>query len=418
MGLFSKKDKSPAPSDGGEDPNRNALFGGRKNSPAPSTPSSAGGNPYAPARSPAPPSSSPYVASSGGGGSGYGGYGGYGGGGVDRHASVSTFDSNRDALFGNRQQQALVDPPQKGGYDRNEGYARSEGAGGAPPAAASAGGQNQSGGYGNSSGYQSGGYGQDYDKADRQLTAEEEEEEDVDAIKQQIRFTKQESVSSTRNALRVAAQAEETGRNTLARLGAQGERLYNTEKNLDVASNHNRVAEEKARELKTLNGSMFAIHMKNPMRSSARAAEEEARILSRHQSERDEREKTRQFGYESRARVGNALNQGYQPSVGRPKVSVAEMSKYQFEGDESDDEKEKEISNNLDQLGNISGRLKNLALATRDEVDRQNKQIDIVTQKVKNTFLICFVDVVTNNKQSDKVDDGIAITHNRIKKIH
>lgn len=69
---------------------------------------------------------------------------------------------------------------------------------------------------------------------------------------------KQQDVSSTRNALRLAAQAEETGRDTLGRLGAQGERIHNTERNLDLSANQNRLAEEKARELKTLNKSMFA----------------------------------------------------------------------------------------------------------------------------------------------------------------
>src|SRR5262249_15520306 len=48
-------------------------------------------------------------------------------------------------------------------------------------------------------------------------------------------------VSSTRNALRIAAQAEETGRSTLERLGAQGERIHNTERNLDLVS-HSTVA--------------------------------------------------------------------------------------------------------------------------------------------------------------------------------
>ena len=43
-------------------------------------------------------------------------------------------------------------------------------------------------------------------------------------------------------------------------LGAQGERIHNTEKNLDLASSQNRIAEEKARELKTLNKSMFAVY--------------------------------------------------------------------------------------------------------------------------------------------------------------
>lgn len=56
---------------------------------------------------------------------------------------------------------------------------------------------------------------------DRQMTAEEEEEEDITATKQEIKFMKQQDVSSTRNALQMAAAAEESGRSTLARLGDQ-----------------------------------------------------------------------------------------------------------------------------------------------------------------------------------------------------
>ena len=37
------------------------------------------------------------------------------------------------------------------------------------------------------------------------------------------------------------------------------ERIHNTEKNLDMTANHNTMAEEKAKELKRLNGSMFAV---------------------------------------------------------------------------------------------------------------------------------------------------------------
>ena len=49
----------------------------------------------------------------------------------------------------------------------------------------------------------------------------EENEEDVEGIKQQTRFVKQESVNSTRNALRMAREAEETARNTVNKLGSQ-----------------------------------------------------------------------------------------------------------------------------------------------------------------------------------------------------
>jgi hypothetical protein len=335
MGLFSKKDKSAK-----EEEARNELFGNRGSGSSSAPPQ----NPYA---SPPPPYQTPAAAPAP---TGYGA------------------DRDRDALFAGRPQPTSSASYGGGGYGSYGGSSGGAGGYGKP---------NEAGGYGSGS---SVGYGQE----ERQLTAEEEEEEDVNAIKQQIRFTKQESVASTRNALRVAAQAEETGRNTLARLGQQGERLYNTEKNLDVAAAHNRVAEERARELKTLNRSMFAVHMSNPMKSKSRAEAEERKILERHQYEREERERTRQFGYESRDRVGRALNEksGGAAAGAKGKVSLAERSKYQFEADESDDEKEKEINGNLDQLGSVAGRLKSLAMATGEEVDRQNRQIGTIMAKV------------------------------------
>jgi hypothetical protein len=53
----------------------------------------------------------------------------------------------------------------------------------------------------------------------------EENDEDVEGIKQQTRFLKQDSVNSTRNALRLAREAEETAGNTIARLGDQSGKL-------------------------------------------------------------------------------------------------------------------------------------------------------------------------------------------------
>jgi hypothetical protein len=52
-------------------------------------------------------------------------------------------------------------------------------------------------------------------------TAEEEEEEDVQGMKQEIRRMKQEDVSSTRNALRLAAQAEASGQQTCQSFSAK-----------------------------------------------------------------------------------------------------------------------------------------------------------------------------------------------------
>lgn len=375
MKLFRKKSSQPDPAE--EDSNRSALFGNRKPKPAaenpyadpkPSpAPSGYGGSAYGD-RPPASRAESTYSGSTlvGGNNGGYGGGGGYGSGGygkdnmqggygqrppIDRQPSTSTLENNKAELFGNARERVAQRQQAQGLAPREGGY-------GAP------------------------------NREGRELTAEEEEEEDVEAIKQQIRFVKQESVASTRNALRAAAQAEETGRDTLTRLGAQGERLYNTEKNLDLAESTNRRAEESARELKTLNRSMFAVHVKNPFNSAQRNADREAAILAQHEMEKESRERTRQFGYESRSAVDNALNASQRAGAGgygagRNQMSLAERSKYQFEADESDDEKEREIESNLDAIGAAAGRLKGLALATQGELDRQNKQINNIIEKVR-----------------------------------
>lgn len=60
-----------------------------------------------------------------------------------------------------------------------------------------------------------------YDGLEQREEQRDEEDDEVEAIKQQIRFTKQESLSSTRNALRIAREAEETATNTMFKLGDQ-----------------------------------------------------------------------------------------------------------------------------------------------------------------------------------------------------
>ena len=289
---------------------------------------------------------------------------GYGGLGRTNSNDTTTTEDNRDALFGgakDRSAQKAALPPSNGRPDG--GYSAESGTSGG------------SGGYG--------AYGEE-----RQLTAEEEEEEDVQATKQQIRFMKQEDVSSSRNALRIAQQAEETGRATLARLGAQGERIHNTEKNLDLAANHNRIAEEKAKELKTLNKSMFAVHVSNPFTSSQRKAARDQEIIDKHQAEREQRDGTRKAAFGSQQRMERAFKDLQPGDAGyrgqQSKASLAERSKYQFEADSEDDEMENEIDSNLDALGHAAGRLNALARATGREVDDQNTHIDRIIQKVSS----------------------------------
>lgn len=273
-----------------------------------------------------------------------------------RGYSNDSIDANRNALFGNR-------PPTQA-----DAYGRSRSA----PYAGVGSMSNQP------------------DRFDEYQQQAEDDEDDVEAIKQEIRFTKQESLSSTRNAIRIASEAEETGRNTLTRLGGQSEKLSGIERNLDVSAAHARIAEDKARELKKLNRSMFAVHVSNPFNSRNRAEEEEQKIIERHEMERGERERNRKYAYDSAQRVNSALDK---PGTGRrPRRNderggaggsgIVGRSAFSFEADEEDVQMEKDIDANLSTLSDITSRLKGLAMATQTEIDAQNKKLDQIADKV------------------------------------
>ncbi|KAF5313538.1 hypothetical protein D9758_018540 [Tetrapyrgos nigripes] len=135
----------------------------------------------------------------------------------------------------------------------------------------------------------------------------EETEEDVEGIKTQMRFVKNESVNSTRNALRMAREAEETARGTLGRLGDQSERLANTEMHLDMAKLHAAQASDKTDELKKLNRSIFRPAITFNKDGKRRAQEQ--KIQSRYDEQKSEREKAMLQVRETQDRVGRA--QGY-----------------------------------------------------------------------------------------------------------
>lgn len=286
------------------------------------------------------------------------GSGGYGGLGSTDPNDPSAADADRNELFGGAKDRKQTGPP------------------GTAPPPYSEGGPNYGGG------------SNEYSMAtfqDRQLTAEEEEEESIQATKQEMRFIKQGDVASTRNALRVAAQAEETGRSTLARLGAQGEDVHNAEKSLDMATVEGRIAQEKARELKTLNKSMFAVHVANPFTSASRRRERDERILNTHREERDLRDGTRAEAHQTNARMERVFRdidrEAGKQSKGK-KANVTERAKYQFEADSEDEAMEDEIEQNLDLLGGAAGRLNGLAKATGKELDEQNRHLERITGKV------------------------------------
>ncbi|PHH73398.1 hypothetical protein CDD82_5496 [Ophiocordyceps australis] len=407
--------------DDGDDADRTALFGRKK---ASASPASAADNPYAQQ----PPSADPYAnmtpyqqaragvgqggsrpgaggpsgganlggASSGyapdrfGSGAGYGanrynnspgGYGspaggargpsGYGGFG---RAGDNTPDENRDALFSGAQQRQAQRSQAGTGYSGAGSY-------GQPGASGTS--------------YGDGGYGDQ-----RELTAEEQEDADYQAILSEKRQVQKESASSVSRSVQMARQANEVGQATLARLGAQGERLHNTEKNLDLASNQNKVAQDRAAELKTLNRSMFAVHVNNPFTSKQRQQRADEEVMNRHRNERELRETTRREGFAATQRMESTfrdINGSARPQVGQTRKK--DYGKFNLDDEEGADELEDQIDDGLNELEGQVSMMNMVGRAIGKEVDAQNKQIDRIMTK------------------SDAVDDATRMNRERLARI-
>lgn len=212
--------------------------------------------------------------------------------------------------------------------------------------------------------------------------AQAEEDEEVEGLKQRIKFTTRETLASTNNALRYAAEAEASGRNTLGMLGSQGERIASAERNLALGKNQSKIAHEQTDELKRLRRGLLVPNVKNPFTSKRKLQEKEARLKSEHLQEQISREHRREEAYASEQRVMNGLNSNglnYSETAmkhKREQLRNAEgRKKLTFEADSEDEEINDEIDLNLEGISHATSRLKNLAIAQGEELKAQNKRL-------------------------------------------
>ncbi|KAM0339482.1 hypothetical protein ACHAPU_010929 [Fusarium lateritium] len=300
---------------------------------------------------------------------GPGGYGGFG---------PSEPDNNRDNLFAGAQERQAQKQPAN-----NE------------PQSGAAGGSY-------------GGYGEE-----RELTAEEQEEIEYQSILAEKRQLQQDSASSVNRSVQMARQANEVGRATLARLGAQGERLNNTEKHLDLAANQNKIAQDRAAELKTLNGSMFAVHVSNPFTSKQRKLKADEEVMSRHRSEREQREATRRDGFTANQRMEGNFREMSTAGQPRQQARKKDYGKFNLEDEEGADELEEQIDDGIEELSGQVSMMNMVGRAIGKEVDTQNKQIDRIMNKASDFF-----ESITNiNMISDAVDDATRMNRERLARI-
>ncbi|KAI0970317.1 hypothetical protein F4678DRAFT_136479 [Xylaria arbuscula] len=296
-----------------------------------------------------------------------GGYGGLG------RTNTNDTDANRDALFSgarDRYQQQTT---------AAESSATGSGSG--------------SGGYGSGAAANDGTSKYDGYGSQRELTEEEREAEEYRSLKNQVHETTQSSLATNQNSLRYMNQALETGLATYARLGAQNERLHHTDQLLDTATQSHRHAEVQTKKLKSLNRSMFAVHVSNPFTEKRRTAEEEARIVKQNQEDREVRESSRRDKFAQHSRMERNFAGFDNPDM--PSASSSsnrgDRNKYMLE-DDSDEEgnaqleaANDQIERDLQQMSIGVARLKAVGKAMGDELDHGNKLIDRIGEKIRVT---------------------------------
>ena len=192
------------------------------------------------------------------------------------------------------------------------------------------------------------------------------------------------------------------------------EKLANTERHLDVAKTHSQRADDKTDELKQLNRSIFRPVI--TFNKDAKRAAQEAKIQQRYDDERDEREKAMMDIRETQNRLGRAAGYGLADADdgegigGRRAMTASQQAirkeqrkKYQFDATASDDEMEDELDDNLNEIADVTKRLKALGTAMGQELDTQNDRITRITDKAdtldnalfRNTQRVCLlIDVV------------------------
>ena len=175
------------------------------------------------------------------------------------------------------------------------------------------------------------------------------------------------------------------------------EKLANTERHLDVSKGHSVRAEDKTDELKKLNRSIFRPAI--TFNKDAKRAAQEAKLQTRYETEREEREKAMLDIRETHNRLGKAATYGRGgdddegiagTGGGRYKTEQQiterkdQRKRFQFEATGSDDELEDELDDNLDEIGNATKTLKALSMAMGQELGVQNDRIGRIEEKTVN----------------------------------
>ncbi|CAG00145.1 unnamed protein product [Tetraodon nigroviridis] len=185
-----------------------------------------------------------------------------------------------------------------------------------------------------------------------------------------------ESLESTRRMLQLVEESKDAGIRTLVMLDEQGEQLERIEEGMDQINKDMKDAEKNLNDLGKFCG--LCSCPCNKMKSGASKAwgnNQDGVVASQPARVVDEREQMAISGgfIRSTTRLPEFGRSGLERAGHQAPLPVCRVT---------DDARENEMDENLEQVGGIIGNLRHMALDMGNEIDTQNRQIDRIMEKV------------------------------------
>lgn len=214
---------------------------------------------------------------------------------------------------------------------------------------------------------------------------EDDEDEELEDIKCELLFTREKTVELTERTLAMARDAAMSGKNTLDMLSKQSQKLFGVEDNLAIAKVVNRQGTATAIELRTAGNLIRA--PKNPFNKKSRLRKKEEEARQQMEADQEIRDRQREDFQASQRSLNQGLHgigDGVNDQYGEHEGACEEdYKRYMFEG-EGDEARRQEdrIANNLSEISMYANRLKGMAMAQGEEIDRQQVRIRNMQQNV------------------------------------
>lgn len=188
----------------------------------------------------------------------------------------------------------------------------------------------------------------------------------VEQITMRANQVTDESLESTRRMLQLGEESKQTGINTMVMLNDQGEQLKRVEEGMDQINQDMKLAEKNLTDLSKCCGLCVC-----PC-DRVTTVEHDSRY-KRTWGINDGEGDSNGSGVVSRQPSG--VRNGQAGQVNAPPPSGPYIKRI------TNDAREDEMEENLEAVGSIIGNLKNMAVDMGNEIDKQNKTIDRITDK-------------------------------------